>query len=96
MFAYCNNNPVNGYDPLGEDAIWLQDEDLLPGRVGHTRLLIQDANGVWYHFYWGNTGAGILGKRAATSREALNEYLHKYGYYQGKYESAIYFEGDYE
>ena len=106
MFAYCLNNPVNAFDPIGEDAIWLQDADLLPG-VGHTGLLIQDANGVWYHFYWGSTGTGKLKKEGATAMlhsmgrfvyrdlQKLNEYLNKNNIYDGKYEALIYFEGDF-
>ena len=61
MFAYCENNPVNGADPSGEDAIWLQDTNAVCG-AGHTGLLIQGENGVWYHFYWAANRSGLSGK----------------------------------
>ncbi len=48
-FAYCNNNPVMKYDPSGYDAIVLTND----GAAGHTGIMVQDEDGVWYHFYWG-------------------------------------------
>ena len=93
-------------DPNGEDAIWLQDQNAVWG-MGHTGLLIQDKGGTWYHFYWGRTGTGKLGKSGATgevkslgrfrysNRTQLNNYLNKNGIYSGKYESLIYFRGDF-
>ena len=92
VFAYCANNPINYVDLLGEDAIWLQDKDEVVG-FGHTGLLIQDDKGVWYHFYWGNTGTGIFGKQKVTATlqkltgfkydglSSLNDYLIKHGIY---------------
>ena len=52
MFAYCGNNPVNYLDTEGTDAIWIQEEGSV-GTLGHTGLLVQDSDGVWYYFYWG-------------------------------------------
>ena len=52
MFAYCINNPVNSMDPSGEDAIWLQYPDGASG-AGHSGLLIEDENEIWYLFYLG-------------------------------------------
>ena len=52
MFTYCNNNPVNQIDPNGTDAMWLQFPDGANG-FGHTSLLLQDATGTWWYFYWG-------------------------------------------
>ena len=51
MFAYCYNNIVNAVDMTGEDAIWLQDSDNV-GSMGHSGLLLEDAEGNWWHFYW--------------------------------------------
>jgi len=105
-YAYCNNNAVNAFDPVGEDAIWLQDKDAVLG-FGHTGLLIQDANGVWYHFYWGNTGTGGSNKKNAQgrihslggfvykNRSSLNSYLKKNKIYSGKYEDLLYLKGNF-
>ena len=52
MFAYCNNNPVNMVDTGGGDAVWIQ-EERSAGFAGHTGLMVQDADGRWWYFYWG-------------------------------------------
>jgi len=49
LFAYCRNNPVMYGDFTGYDAVLLVDKDL----CGHIGILIQDDDGIWYHFYWG-------------------------------------------
>lgn len=62
IFAYCYNNPNLYKDDQGSDAILLLDEK----SVGHIGALIQDADGTWWHFYWGakdalkNTLFGLL------------------------------------
>ena len=62
IFAYCYNNPNLYTDDQGSDAILLLDEKF----VGHIGALIQDADGTWWHFYWGakdalkNTLFGLL------------------------------------
>ena len=105
-FAYCNNNFANRADFSGEDAIWLQDKNAVYG-FGHTGLLIQDSDGEWYHFYWGNSGTGKSGKQNVKSGlnsmgdfeyenlTALNDTLHERRIYNGKYEAAVYFSGDF-
>ena len=50
MFSYCNNNPIIFFDSNGKDAIILHNGDYV---VGHIGALIQDADGNWYHFYYG-------------------------------------------
>ena len=62
LFSYCYNSPITFEDKFGEDAIWLHDKNAVYG-AGHTGLLIQDAQGTWYHFYWGNSGNGKFGKK---------------------------------
>lgn len=49
MFAYCLNNPIIFGDFTGEDAVILLDNDA-PTHIG---IMAQDANGNWWHFYWG-------------------------------------------
>lgn len=52
MFAYCENNPISKVDPDGDDAWWIQDTHNVFD-YGHTSLLIQEARGKWWYFYWG-------------------------------------------
>ena len=75
MFTYCNNNPVNQIDPNGTDAMWLQFPDGANG-FGHTSLLLQDATGTWWYFYWGPKQALLrpCGKDDFSAAE-LNSYL---------------------
>ena len=102
MYAYCNNNPANGIDPAGDDAIWLQDWDAV-WKAGHTGLLIQDAKGKWWHFYWGNNRSGKKGKSdegnillSYSGKITLNSINSFYAeHYGGKYEAYIYFNGDF-
>ena len=49
MFTYCLNRPVVMADYGGIDAILLLDTDF-PSHLG---MLVEDENGVWWHFYWG-------------------------------------------
>ena len=102
MLAYCNNNPVNKFDPYGEDAIWLQDSDAVY-TAGHTGLLLQDSSGQWWHFYWGNNRNGKKGKSGEgkmlmkyygrTDLNSINSfYEQEYG---GTYEASIYFQGNF-
>ncbi len=101
-FAFCNNNPINYCDPSGEDAIWLQDTDAVYG-AGHTGLLLEDADGNWWHFYWGNNRNGKKGKSGSgkmllpyagrISLDAINTFYNYH--YGGDYEFAIYFDGDF-
>ena len=102
MFAYCNNSPVNAVDPVGNDAIWLQDTNAVYS-AGHTGLLIQDADGKWWHFYWGNNRNGKKGKSGEgnillaysgkTDLTSINAFYKEH--YGGKYEASIYFSGDF-
>ena len=94
MFAYCLNNPVNACDPAGEAAIWLQDVDnAVVGKLGHTGLLIQDAEGTWYYFNWSDKSCYFA---AIPLDEDGNSSLEKFMSSTGKrYEKSIYFEGDF-
>lgn len=57
MFVYCLNNPGNYLDRKGEDAIWIQEESNV-GSLGHSGLLVEDDDGQWYYFYWGDGANG--------------------------------------
>ena len=102
LFAYCGNNFINSCDPQGQDAIWLQDLDLVYP-FGHTGLLLQDKDGVWWHFYWGNNRDGKKGKKGngnilmlyvgALNIESINSFYYKY--YGNTYERMIYLNGDF-
>ena len=48
LYAYCNNDSINKYDPDGHDAIYVSvyGEGGL-AIVGHARLYYQDENGNW-------------------------------------------------
>ena len=49
MYAYCQGNPVNLWDPAGTDAIYavIFSNGGMKG-VGHSLLMLQDANGDWW------------------------------------------------
>ena len=94
MFVYCLNNPINAFDPLGEDAIWLQDtNNRVAGILGHTGLLIQDATGTWYYFNWTNGYCSFFkvdeDQYDYTSIESLMTIDGD------RYDAAIYLEGDF-
>ena len=43
---------INTQDPLGLDAIWVQEAH--SAKVfGHSGLVVQDGEGEWYYFFWG-------------------------------------------
>ena len=59
-YAYCGNNPVNFWDPLGLDAIVITADNAAGSSgfyAGHTSVIVQDDNGDWYYYYWGNKAA---------------------------------------
>ncbi len=68
MFAYCENNPISGYDPSGEDAWWIQATGSAKS-FGHTSLLIQERNGFWWYLYWGEKSIQMffIGKSSPNS-----------------------------
>ena len=74
LYSYCENNPMNKIDSTGTDAILLQNFDGAYG-LGHTSLLIQEAPGKWWYFYWGNDDIQLLyfGKGDV---DVLNSFLH--------------------
>ena len=58
LFEYCHNQISNTTDSNGKDAVWITDES----RISHSSLLIQDAEGTWYYYYWGAArGTGSSG-----------------------------------
>ena len=62
MYAYCDNDPANKYDPAGTDAIYavLYSNGGMKV-VGHSLLLMQDADGIWWATeYIGRSGDTII------------------------------------
>ena len=102
LYSYCDNDSVNMSDPDGTDAVWLQANKQVAG-LGHTGLLIQDKNGVWWHFFWGNSRGGISGKSGADNGCRLIKYsgnidlksINASGVYGGTYTGMIYFKGNF-
>ena len=102
LFVYSENNPINAWDPNGKDAIWLQDKETVL-TAGHTGLLLQDSEGRWWHFYWGNNRSGKKGKKGdgaillpysgLTNLASINVFYYRN--YRNKYEDMIYFKGDF-
>ncbi len=52
LYCYTGKNLINKVDQAGKDAIWIQ-ERYSANNAGHSGLLVQDEQGVWYYFYWG-------------------------------------------
>ncbi len=45
-------------DASGHDAIWIQEANSACGE-GHSGLMVQDADGQWYYFFWGPQKEGF-------------------------------------
>jgi hypothetical protein len=73
MYAYCGNDCVNMGDPDGTDAIYVLcyggDAGGIPV-VGHSLLLLQDANGKW----WGTEYTGSKPSNARVQTFEMTEY----------------------
>jgi uncharacterized protein RhaS with RHS repeats len=51
LYRYVNNNPINAFDPLGQDAVYLLDSDnLVAVRQGHGAALIGDDSRGWTYY----------------------------------------------
>jgi len=71
-FAYCINNPIVMADPYGTDAIVLYDKD---GST-HIGALVQDGDGVWYHFYWGAPNGNVIFASSNGGQEDCRVYIY--------------------
>ena len=103
MFTYCYNNPNAFVDDNGKDAILLLDSKL----QGHIGALIQDAEGTWWHFYWGPEGIigyiACVGLLFVTPETWCEEYdkeisldnINKYGRYGNGYDEMLWIHGDF-
>ena len=67
LYVYCTNNSLMYIDPSGEDIIWLTATGSAPVTVkgqtiylGHTSSVVQDKDGGWHYFYWGESGAFLV------------------------------------
>lgn len=52
LYAYCLNRVATFADSSGCDAYWITD-DQAAREFGHTSLLLEDADGNWFYYYWG-------------------------------------------
>jgi len=106
MFVYCLNNPAVFLDSEGTDAIIVTNI----GITGHLGILVEDEDGIWYHFYWGaSDGDGSSGSSGSISpwgtgaKTWCEEYtgelnlasINTSEQYRGSYDSLIYLEGDF-
>jgi hypothetical protein len=78
QFAYCLNNPISLYDPHGTDALIVTDYGDLP-IVGHTRIYIQDEDGVWYRTevygdVWGTISNYLKGIKHVEAGATITSY----------------------
>lgn len=61
LYAYCFNRVISFADSNGNDAYWITD-DQAAHQAGHTSLLLEDADGNWFYYYWGpDAGENPLG-----------------------------------
>jgi|GEM_PF-6353917 len=95
LYAYCMNDPMQFFDPVGKAAIWLNNSTALPelGTPGHTGLLIQDANGQWWHWYWSKGGEAVSLVRYDGRLDL--ESINNSGIYNGIYDGYVFVEGDF-
>lgn len=106
-YIYCENNPVNMIDPLGEDAIVITNKNAVGwegvATAGHTSAIYQDANGEWYYTYWGNKAAAVIhipGEYMGSLDDfnsGLNKFLSDNGFSNitSDYTDATYIVGDF-
>ena len=98
-YSYCGGNPVMFVDPSGLDAIVANQTENVAG-YGHMSAFVQDNNGDWYFFYWGNDSV-VLKKvddpNVLKDSESLNNWLETNGLNKGeyKYDAFCYIIGDF-
>ena len=91
MYTYCENNMVMKYDYTGEDAWWIQDSASV-WTMGHVSLLIQEAKGRWWYFYWGDLSVQLIYIGTCTL-DSLNSYLKNHYYINADGKKVSYYEG---
>ena len=101
-YTYCADNPVRYYDPSGLDAILITADDSAV-HCGHSSVLVQDSDGNWYYYYWGDKNAFLekVPSSAMKSLDSFNEWLQDDANKEmfrdstTNYDRANYFEGDF-
>ena len=101
-YTYCADNPVRYYDPSGLDAILITADDSAV-HCGHSSVLVQDSDGNWYYYYWGDKNAFLekVPSSAMKSLDSFNEWLQDDANKEmfrdstTTYDRANYFEGDF-
>jgi RHS repeat-associated protein len=107
-YGYCGNSPLNYLDPMGLDAIVINKPVGFDptNTIEHMSLLIQDSNGDWNYFFYGNQVYydKITDPHAMDSLDNLNQYLRENNSSYGKlylnndkkvYTRSVYIEGDF-
>lgn len=101
-YNYANNNPVGLFDPNGKSAVWITAPEAADGS-GHTSLLIQAKNGVWWYFWFGTftdqnpvgyAKSNVQWQRIGTKLPALNQ-LHAFVNYKFQYKKSVFLKGDF-
>jgi hypothetical protein len=97
-------------DPVGTDAIVITTGWWTVKWNGHTSAIVQDAQGIWYYYYWGDSAAYLkeVPNEALESLDKFNEWLDENGagkegegsgkplqYSSNNYTTATYIEGDF-
>jgi RHS repeat-associated protein len=107
-YGYCGNSPLNYLDPMGLDAIVINKPVGFDptNTIEHMSLLIQDSNGDWNYFFYGNQVYydKITDPHAMDSLDNLNQYLLENNSSYGQpylnndkkvYTRSVYIEGDF-
>ena len=98
-YTYCANNPIRYSDPSGLDAI-VANQTWNVLRFGHMSSFVQDSDGTWYFFYWGNDSVlleSIDDPSILNDADTLNEWLTENDFNKSKYEydAFCYIAGDF-
>ncbi|MBQ4629819.1 MAG: RHS repeat-associated core domain-containing protein, partial [Clostridia bacterium] len=81
-YAYCGNNPVMFVDNSGLDAVVITSDNAAGSSgiyAGHTSVIVQDKNGDWYYYYWGDEAAYLekVSDNVMRSFASFNNWLSK-------------------
>ena len=52
LYGFVANNPLNAFDPFGQDVIYILDPSAVGG-AGHAAILIGNDKGGWHYFSFG-------------------------------------------
>ncbi|AZS13822.1 carbohydrate-binding protein [Paenibacillus lutimineralis] len=109
-YMYVLNNPLKYIDPRGYDAIIITNPNLA-FKQGHTSAIIQDKDGKWYYFYWGDQNVHLVEVDSVDALNSLEDFnfwasnkkikdkkgnlIGLAGFGDGGYKSSTYIKGDF-